>query len=87
LAASIRGRGPYRVYVFGQVLDAGGKIFMRTTLESSDAEQKPEVRDSGQSSEMVRRFSLDVYRDTSLNGEGNMTQTHYTYKFINEQPS
>jgi hypothetical protein len=79
--------GPYRVYVFGQVLDAGGKIFMRVTLESGDADQKPEIRDSQQTSERLRRFSLDAYRDTGLNSDGKMTQTHYTYKFFNGQPS
>jgi hypothetical protein len=79
--------GPYRVYVFGQVLDAGGKIFMRVTLESSDAEQKPETRDSQQTSDKLRRFSLDAYRDTGLNSDGKMTQTHYTYKFFTGQPS
>jgi len=80
--------GPYKVYALGQVLDAQGKIFLRATLESGDADQvffakeHPEEAAKG-----MRSFSLDGYLETGLNPNGQRTQTHYTYKFFVGQPS
>jgi hypothetical protein len=80
--------GPYKVYALGQVFDGEGKIFLRATVESSDfdqpifAKQHPEEASKG-----MRSFSLDGYRETGLNSNGQRTQTHSTYKFFVGQPS
>jgi hypothetical protein len=35
----------------------------------------------------MRSFSLDAYRETGLNNKGQRTQTHFTFKFFDGQPS
>ena len=76
------------MYALGQVIDGEGKIFLRATLESNDADQPlfakqhPEEASKG-----MREFSLDGYLNTGINSEGKQTQTHYTYKFFVGQPT
>jgi hypothetical protein len=80
--------GYYRVYALGQVLDGEGKIFLRATLESIDADQALFAKEHPvEASKGMRRFSLDGYLETGTNSNGQRTQTHYTYKFLVGQPS
>ena len=80
--------GYYKIYNFGQVAAADGKVFLRITLESNDGDQgffakeHPKEAAAG-----LRSFSLDAYRETGLNSNGQRTQTHYTYEFFVGQPS
>lgn len=79
--------GPYKTYAVGDVNDAGGKLLVTISLESSDfdqvsfAKQHPDDAAKG-----IRMFSLDAYAETGTNASGQRTQTHYTYKFFNGQP-
>lgn len=75
--------GYYNVYELGQVSERDGNIFLGTTLESSEADQLQFARDHHkEASEGLRSFSLDAYRETGFNSNGQRTQTHYTYKFF-----
>ncbi len=80
--------GPYQVYDLGQVLNGEGQIFMRITLESNNsdqpifAQQHPKEAAQG-----LRSFTIDGYRETGLNSNGQRTQTHFTYKWFMGQPS
>jgi hypothetical protein len=88
IRVSLEPWGYYKVYALGQVFDGEGKVFLRATLESNDADQAlfakghPEEASKGN-----RSFSLDSYLDTGINNNGQRTQTHYTYKFFVGQPS
>jgi tetratricopeptide (TPR) repeat protein len=80
--------GPYKVYDYGQVADPTGDIFLRISLESGDGDQTLFAKDHPKDfSEGKREFSLDAYRETGQNSNNQRTQTHYTYKFFNGQPS
>ncbi len=78
----------YQVYSRARVLDEQGKLVMQLTLESGDfdqpgfAKQYPKEAAAG-----LRRFSLDGYQDTGVNGSGQKTQTHSTYGFLVGQPA
>jgi tetratricopeptide repeat protein len=80
--------GQYKIYAMGQVINPDGKLFLRATLESNDADQAlfakehPDLAAKG-----LRRFSLDGYRDTGTNSNGQRTQSHGTFKFFEGQPS
>jgi tetratricopeptide (TPR) repeat protein len=43
--ASLEPWGPYRVYYLGQVFNAEGKIYLRTTVESNDGDQPEFARE------------------------------------------
>ena len=76
------------MYALGQLTDAEGKIFLRTTLESNDADQPLFAKEHPEeAAKGMRSFSLDSYQETGLNGSGQRTQTHATYKFFVGQPS
>lgn len=80
--------GPYKVWALGQVMNADGDIFLRASLESSDADQIFFAKEHPQeAAKGLRQFSLDAYRETGRNSNGQRTQTHYTYKFFVGQPS
>jgi Tetratricopeptide repeat len=80
--------GYYKVYALGQVFNPQGKIFLRATLESNDADQALFAKEHPEeASKGLRGFSLDGYLDTGTNSNGQRTQTHYTYKFFVGQPS
>ncbi|MGB2665498.1 MAG: tetratricopeptide repeat protein [Candidatus Acidiferrum sp.] len=88
IRTSLEPWGPYKVYALGQVMDAEGKIFLRTTLESNDADQPLFAKEHPEeAAKGMRSFSLDSYQETGLNGSGQRTQTHATYKFFVGQPS
>lgn len=71
------------MYALGEILDGEDKIFLRATLESSDADQRLFAEQyPAETAKGFRRFSLDGYRDTETNSEGQRTQTHYTYKYF-----
>lgn len=77
----------YKVYDLGQVSDAQGKLFFRMTIESSDFDQGWFAKEHPkEASQGLRSFSLDGYKETGLNANGQRTQTHYTYKFFVGQP-
>lgn len=80
--------GYYKVYALGQVTDGGGKLFLSITLESNDMDQPLFAKDHPEeAAKGLREFSLDAYRETGLNSQGQRTQTHFTYKFFTGQPS
>lgn len=88
IRTSLEPWGPYKVYALGQLTDAEGKIFLRTTLESNDADQPLFAKEHPEeAAKGMRSFSLDSYQETGLNGSGQRTQTHATYKFFVGQPS
>jgi hypothetical protein len=87
IRASLEPWGYYRVYDLGRVSDAQGNIFLRITLESGDADQGLFAQQHPkEAAEGLRGFSLDAYRETGVNGNGQRTQTHYTYKFFVGEP-
>ncbi len=87
IRTSLEPWGYYKVYDLGQVSGNDGSIFLRITLESADADQIDFAQKyPKEASEGLRRFSLDAYRETGLNANGQRTQTHYTYKFFVGQP-
>ena len=87
LFVSLEPWGAYKVYDLGQVFDNNGKIFLRITIESGDADQPLFAKEHPvEAASGMRRFSLDAYRETGLNNSGQRTQTHYTYGFFQGQP-
>jgi hypothetical protein len=80
--------GNYHVYALAQVVEKDGGIPFRAALESGDidqpqfAKEHPDLAAKG-----MRRFSLDGYQETGINSQGQRTQTHFTYKFFDGQPS
>lgn len=80
--------GNYHVYALAQVVENDGSIPFRAALESGDmdqplfAKEHPDLAAKG-----IRRFSLDGYQETGINSQGQRTQTHFTYKFFDGQPS
>lgn len=78
----------YHVYALAQVVESDGSIPFRAALESGDmdqpifAKEHPDLAAKG-----IRRFSLDGYQETGTNSQGQRTQTHFTYKFFDGQPS
>jgi hypothetical protein len=87
IRTSLEPWGYYKVYDLGQVSDRYNKLFLRITLESSDADQIQFAKEHPkEASQGLRQFSLDAYRETGLNRNGQRTQTHYTYRFFEGQP-
>jgi hypothetical protein len=80
--------GPYKPYYIARVADPKGQIFMRITLESSDGDQLMFARQHPKEAAAgAREFTLDAYRETGLNQDGQRTQAHFTYKFFIGQPT
>lgn len=80
--------GYYKVSAIGRVTDSAGKRFLSITLESNDFDQPGFAKTHpDEAAKGVRSFSLDAYRETGLNDKGQRTQTHFTYKFFEGQPS
>jgi hypothetical protein len=87
IRTSLEPWGYYNVYDLGRVSDAQGNTFLRITLESSDADQGLFAKQHPkEAADGLRSFSLDAYRETGLNSNGQCTQTHYTYKFFVGEP-
>jgi hypothetical protein len=79
--------GYYKIYGMGQVVNPQGKLFLRATLESNDADQALFVKEHpDEAAKGLRSFSLDSYLDTGTNSNGQHTQTHATYRFFVGQP-
>jgi hypothetical protein len=77
----------YHVYATGQIQDSDGKIAFHIALESGDFDQAPFAKEHPEeAAKGMRRFSLDGYQDTGVNSNGQKTQTHYTFKFLDGQP-
>jgi hypothetical protein len=88
IRASLEPWGPYQIYDLGQVTDASGSTFLRTTIESSDADQALfKEQHPKEAADGARSFSLDAYRETGRNSSGQRTQAHFTFKFFVGQPS
>lgn len=88
LWASLEPWGPYRIYYLGQVLNMQKKIYLRTTVESSDGDQSDFAREHPKEAAAgLRAFSIDAYAETGLNSSGQRTQTHYTYGYFVDEPS
>jgi hypothetical protein len=80
--------GYYKVYALGKVSDSAGTVFLSISVESSDFDQPEFAKEHpDEAAKGMRLFSLDAYRETGLNSNGQRTQTHYTYKFFEGQPS
>ena len=87
ILTSLEPWGAYKVYDLGQVSEREGKIFLRITLESSDGDQIEFAKEHPKEfAAGIRRFSLDAYRETGLNSQGQRTQTHYTFRLLDGQP-
>ena len=85
---SLEPMGVYKIYYLGRVMDTNGSTFLRITVESDDADQPHFAREHPkEAAQGVRGFSLDAYRETGLNSNGQRTQTHLTYRFYVGQPS
>ena len=79
--------GFYKVYAYGKVTDSAGKLFLSISLESNDTDQPVFAKQHpDEAAKGIRQFSLDAYRETGLNANGQRTQTHFTYKFFDGQP-
>ncbi len=88
LRTSLEPWGPYKVYQLAQVLDKNNQIFLRITLESSDADQPQFAKEHPAEAALgTRRFSIDAYRETGRNSSGQRTQAHFTFKMIDGEPS
>jgi hypothetical protein len=80
--------GFYKVYDLGRLMDRNGNIFMRITIESGDFDQSTFAKEHPTEAALgTRAFSLDAYRETGLNGNGQRTQTHFTYRYYVGQPT
>jgi hypothetical protein len=80
--------GPYKLYARGKVTNPEGKLFLTITLECNDGDQPAFAKEHPKEAAAgARRFSIDAYAETGLNPAGQRTQTHYTYKFIDGQPT
>jgi hypothetical protein len=80
--------GYYKVYAIGKMTDSAGKLSLTITLESNDFDQPGFAKEHpDEAKKGMRSFSLDAYRETGLNNKGQRTQTHFTFKFFDGQPS
>ena len=80
--------GYYKVYAYAKVTDADGKLSLSISLESNDLDQPRFAKEHpDEAAKGIRQFSLDAYRETGLNSDGKRTQTHFTFKFFDGQPS
>jgi hypothetical protein len=80
--------GPYKIYALGKVNNPEGKLFLTISIESNDIDQPAFAKEHPREAAAgARRFSLDAYAETGLNPAGQRTQTHYTFKFIDGQPT
>jgi hypothetical protein len=88
ISTSLAPWGYYKIYANGKVSDSAGKLFLSITLESNDFDQPGFAKEHpDEAAKGMRLFSLDAYRETGLNEKGQRTQTHYTFKFFEGQPS
>ena len=88
ISTSLEPWGYYKIYANGKVSDSAGKLFLSITLESNDIDQPGFAKEHpDEAAKGMRLFSLDAYRETGLNETGQRTQTHYTFKFFEGQPS
>ena len=79
--------GHYHVYNYAQIFNEAGQLFLRVTLESDDFDQPAFAKEHpAEAAAGLRAFSLDGYRDTGLNSNGQHTETHYTFKLLDRQP-
>jgi hypothetical protein len=86
--ASLEPWGPYHVYNYAQIFDPAGRLSLRTTIESSDADQPAFQKEHPtEAAAGARGFSLDGYQDSGTNSDGKKIETHFTFKFFTGQPS
>ena len=80
--------GGYKVYNYARVFDSKGQLVLRIQLESADfdqpswAKQHPKEAAAG-----GRMFSLDGYWSGPANAQGQHTESHATYGFLDAKPS
>ena len=80
--------GNFKVHNYARLFDSTGKLEMRMTLESSDfdqpgfAKQHPEAAAAGD-----RLFSYDGYRDMGTNAQGQHSEMHMTFGFVEKEPT
>jgi len=85
--ASLEPFSQYKIHNLGEIFNKDGQKVMMTTIESSDFDQPGFAKEyPKEAAAGVRKFSLDGYRDTGVNSNGQKTQTHYTFKFFVGQP-
>lgn len=88
IKTSLEPWGIYKIDAFGKVTDSAGKLFLSISIESSDFDRPGFAKDhADEAAKGMRLFSMDAYRETGLNEKGQRTQTHYTFKFFDGQPS
>jgi len=80
--------GHFHVYNYAQIFDASGRLYLRATVESDDADQATFAKEHPTEAAAGQRgFSLDGYQDNGKNSDGKRIETHYTYKFFTGQPT
>jgi len=85
--ASLAPWGSYHAYNYAQIFDQGGRLVLRATVESDDADQATFAKQHpAEAAAGVRGFSLDGYQDKGKNSDGQRVETHYTFKFFTGQP-
>lgn len=88
IKTSLQPWGLYNFYALGKLADRSGKLFLTISIESSDFDQPAFAKaHPDEAAKGMRLFSLDAYRETGLNDKGQRTQTHYTFKFFEGQPT
>jgi hypothetical protein len=88
IRTSLEPWGGYHVYAVGQLADSDGRVSFRVALESGDFDQPAFAKEHPEeAAKGMRRFSLDGYQDSGVNSNGQKTQTHITFKFIDGQPT
>jgi hypothetical protein len=86
--ASVEPYSLYKIYNKAKVTNADGKLFLTITLESADIDQASFARSHPKEAAAgMRTFTLDAYAETGQNAAGQRTQTHYTFAFLNGQPT
>jgi len=80
--------GGYKVYNYVRVFDSQGQMVLRIQLESADFDQtlwaKSHPKEAAAGGRM---FSLDGYWSGPANAQGQHTENHATYGFLDAKPS
>jgi len=81
--------GRYKVCNYARIFGADGALQLRITLETSDFDQPLYVKEHPEDAAAGgRRYSVDGYRSEGTNANGQRTEMHMTFGFIdNKRPA
>ncbi|WP_213807912.1 tetratricopeptide repeat protein [Granulicella sp. dw_53] len=80
--------GRFKVHNYARIFDADGKLLRRITLESSDFDQPLFAKEHpAEAAAGGRRFSYDGYQTGPTQSNGQHTETHATYGFLDKEPT